>query len=98
MKVICFIDEVKKELGKGTFGKVFGCKDLKHNDSVAIKVVRSIKRYVESAKIESDILHDIYTKQKAKDIDICVKMFSRFHFDGKLNHKHVFSTTALLML
>jgi hypothetical protein len=88
-----FSDEVKRELGKGTFGKVFACKDVKHNDTVAIKVVRSIKRYVESARIESDILHDIYTKQKEKNVDVCVKMFSRFHFDGKYhsnqNHPRV---------
>lgn len=75
-------DVVRKELGKGTFGKVFSCKDKKYNDSVAIKVIRSIKRYVESAKIEADILDDIFTKQKASGTDMCVKMFSQFRLDG----------------
>lgn len=77
-------DEVQKELGTGTFGKVFLCKDQKYNDYVAIKVVRSIKRYVESAKIEADILDDIYAKQKSSGADVCVKMFSQFRFNGKV--------------
>ncbi len=78
------VDVVVKELGKGTFGKVFKCKDLKYNDTVAIKVVRSIPRYIDSAKIESDILDDIHKKQKLADTDVCVKMFSRFRLDGNL--------------
>ena len=38
-----------KELGIGTFGKVLYCNDSKHNDHVAIKVIRKIEKYVESA-------------------------------------------------
>lgn len=37
------LDEVQRELGTGTFGKVFQCNDRKYNQKVAVKVVRSIK-------------------------------------------------------
>lgn len=48
------------ELGIGTFGKVFKCLDLKYKDDVAIKIIRQIPKYVESAEIEREILDDIY--------------------------------------
>jgi hypothetical protein len=37
---------VREEIGLGTFGKVFRCLDKKHNDTVAMKIVRNIKKYV----------------------------------------------------
>jgi dual-specificity kinase len=75
-------DAITKELGKGTFGVVLKCKDLKHNDHVALKIIRSIDRYIDSAKIESDILDDVYDKQNAQGVNLCVKMYSRFRFEG----------------
>lgn len=52
------------EGGKGTFGKVLMCEDRSSQagDSgrlVAIKVVRKIKKYSESARIEAELLADI---------------------------------------
>eukprot|EP01038_Epipyxis_sp_PR26KG_P010722 gene10722-14398_t len=74
---------IVREMGKGTFGKVYKCKDNKYNDHVAIKVVRSVKRYSESAKIEADILDDIYDKQKSyNNTDYCVNLYSKFKFNG----------------
>lgn len=75
--------EVRKEVGMGTFGKVFECADLKYGDNVAVKVIRKIKRYVESAKIEADILDDVFSRQRKYRIDLCVKMFSHFKFEGE---------------
>jgi serine/threonine protein kinase len=72
---------VIKELGTGTFGKVFECNDRKYNDKVAVKVVRSIKRYVESALIEASVLDAVYSRQKKERKDFCVKMFSHFNFN-----------------
>lgn len=71
-------------MGKGTFGKVYQCRDRKHNDVVAVKVVRAIERYIDSARIEGDLLDDIYEQQAAKKQSFCVKMFSRFRLDGSL--------------
>ncbi|RYY89689.1 hypothetical protein EON63_00215 [archaeon] len=70
------------ELGKGTFGKVYKCTDTKHQDTVALKVVRSIKRYIHSAKIEARICDDVYKKQKEAKSSFCVKMFAQFAFRG----------------
>lgn len=71
-----------EEVGKGTFGKVFLCSDAKYNSFVAIKVIRSIERYIESARIEVQILTDVYKNQKEQNLDLCVKLWSRFRFDG----------------
>jgi serine/threonine protein kinase len=52
------------EGGKGTFGKVLMCEDRSSRADepgrlVAIKVVRKIRKYSESARIEADLLADI---------------------------------------
>eukprot|EP01031_Cornospumella_fuschlensis_P025628 gene25628-30950_t len=72
--------EIISELGKGTFGKVYKCLDTKHQDYVALKVVRSIKRYIHSAKIEAKLCDDVYKKQKEAKSSYCVKMFAHFAF------------------
>jgi len=48
--------EVLKHLGDGTFGRALLCNDKLTNKNVAIKVVRAVARYSESAKIEAKIL------------------------------------------
>ena len=73
---------VTKLLGIGTFGKVYQCQDKKHKDVVAIKVVRKIENYLESASIEAKILRDVYDAQKKADCSSFVKMYSRFREDG----------------
>ena len=81
---VCYTqDTITKELGKGTFGSVFKCKDSKHNDHVALKIIRNIPRYIDSAKIESDILDDVFEKQSSTGVDLCVNMYSRFRHEGK---------------
>lgn len=50
---------IDKFLGDGTFGRVLYAQDELENREVAIKVIRDVKRYVENAQIESDILKDI---------------------------------------
>ncbi|EER07566.1 serine-threonine protein kinase, putative [Perkinsus marinus ATCC 50983] len=46
-----------KHLGDGTFGRVIGCADtLYDNQMVAVKVIRDVQRYKESAEIEAEIL------------------------------------------
>ena len=76
-------DRLDKEIGKGTFGKVFQCYDMKRESSLAAKVIRSIKKYIDSAKIEAEILDDVYEQQKQLKVDFCVKMYASFRFDGK---------------
>lgn len=76
------IDRIEKEIGCGTFGKVFDCLDTKHNQNIAIKVVRNIPKYVDSAKIEARILDEIYRHQKRSNTSGCVKLYSHFHYEG----------------
>ena len=40
----------------GTFGQVLECWDREAREMVAIKIVRSIKKYREAAMIEIDVL------------------------------------------
>ena len=68
----------------GTFGKVFECLDRKHQEVVAVKAVRCIQKYVESARIEADVLFDIRDKQRSSGSNYCVKLYSSFKFGGIL--------------
>lgn len=43
-------------------------------------------RYVNSAKIEAQVLNDIYHEQKRQGFDGCVKIYSHFKFNGKWFH------------
>jgi serine/threonine protein kinase len=74
--------EVKSQCGLGTFGKVFLAKDIKRGDTVALKIIRSIKKYINSAKIEANVLSDIFDKQEKEKVHYCVNMYSHFPFDG----------------
>ena len=55
--------------------------DTKHDKDVAIKIVRSIEKYVDSAKIEAKILNDVYDKQKQEKFAPCVKMYQSFYLE-----------------
>ena len=79
------LDEIRRIVGLGTFGKVLECIDSKYGDKVAVKVVRQIPRYVSSAIIEADVLLNVNEKQKKAREDFCVKMFKHFEFDGENN-------------
>lgn len=75
--------KVRAEVGVGTFGRVLECLDLKKDDrKVAIKVVRKIQRYAESAAIEAKILVDVAKRASDRGNDLCVTLFGTFQFDG----------------
>ncbi|KAK4256643.1 hypothetical protein QN277_006342 [Acacia crassicarpa] len=48
--------KILRKIGEGTFGQVLECWDREMRVLVAIKVVRSIKKYREAAKLEVDVL------------------------------------------
>ncbi len=54
--------EVLAHLGDGTFGRALKCKDRRTDEVVAVKIVRAVSRYAESAKIEANILKDLKSK------------------------------------
>ncbi|XP_021293207.1 serine/threonine-protein kinase AFC2-like isoform X2 [Herrania umbratica] len=49
-------DKIYRKVGEGTFGQVLECWDRETKEMVAIKVVRSIKKYREAAMMELDVL------------------------------------------
>ncbi|KAJ7958607.1 Protein kinase [Quillaja saponaria] len=48
--------KIFSKMGEGTFGRVLECWDRQTREYVAIKVVRSIKKYRDAAMIEVDVL------------------------------------------
>ena len=80
-----------REVGVGTFGRVVECLDLKktgrasrkdrQENVVAIKIVRNVKRYYESALIEADIVEDV-NRRGGRGVSHCAKMFDAFTFAG----------------
>ncbi|EED87802.1 predicted protein, partial [Thalassiosira pseudonana CCMP1335] len=75
-------------LGMGTFGRVVQCEDLRRSrgrdrdrefgKTVAIKIVRNVRRYYDSALIEADICERVNREQSRKNKDLCAKMLDRF--------------------
>jgi serine/threonine protein kinase len=87
--------EIVRDLGIGTFGRVVECKDRRRGAAmgisgaastamVAIKVVRDVKRYYESAQIEADILTDVNSRG-GRGRSLCVQMLDRFDI-----HQHYY--------
>lgn len=80
-------------MGLGTFGRVVECTDERQPGTrsggrgdpptkvVAIKMVRSIPKYVESAKIEADILRDV-NRRGGRGTSHCVELLRHFDFQG----------------
>lgn len=54
-----------KHLGDGTFGRVLEVVDRRDNVRYAMKIIRAVPRYVDSAKIEVDIYDDVQKTAKA---------------------------------
>ena len=73
---------VLKRLGVGTFGKVYRCKDAKHSDEVAVKVIRKVDRYKSSAKVEAKILKQLYFMQEDNLWQPNVIMYTHFEHLG----------------
>jgi dual-specificity kinase len=46
-------------MGEGTFGQVLECWDRERKEMVAIKIVRSVKKYSDAAMIEIDVLQKL---------------------------------------
>ncbi|KAJ6803043.1 serine/threonine-protein kinase AFC3 isoform X1 [Iris pallida] len=51
--------KILDKIGEGTFGRVLECWDREAREHVAIKIVRSIRKYRSAAKIEIDVLNQL---------------------------------------
>jgi len=73
--------ELIKDVGTGTFGRVIVCWDRERGCEVAVKMVRRVPRYVESAMIEADILRDV-NKRGSDGVGLVVRLFDDFKWQG----------------
>ena len=48
--------KIVTELGEGTFGKVVKCEDLQKSKTLAIKIIKNVKKYRDAAKLEINVL------------------------------------------
>jgi len=75
--------DLTRLMGDGTFGRVVAANDRKNGDQeVAVKIIRDVKRYLENAKIEADILETIRRKDPDKKSGCCM-MYDTFVHEGK---------------
>jgi len=76
--------EIVKDVGMGTFGRVVECIDRKSKlkrKTVAIKIVRNVRRYYDSALIEADIVDDVNSRG-GRGLSLCAQMLHRFDLNG----------------
>lgn len=78
---VAFVDKFLSVGGIGTFGKVLMATDLSTNRTVAIKVVRRIARYTDSARIEAGLLKDVARADPGRK-SLVVHMSRTFDFKG----------------
>eukprot|EP00802_Teleaulax_amphioxeia_P005253 Tamp_05257.p1 GENE.Tamp_05257~~Tamp_05257.p1 ORF type:complete len:538 (-),score=100.26 Tamp_05257:1413-2891(-) len=71
--------KILKVIGEGTFGKVTQCWDRTEKKYVAIKIIKSIPKYREAAKVEIEILKDIERRDKMRASG-CITMLESFDF------------------
>eukprot|EP00927_Polykrikos_kofoidii_P048205 TRINITY_DN42425_c0_g1_i1.p1 TRINITY_DN42425_c0_g1~~TRINITY_DN42425_c0_g1_i1.p1 ORF type:complete len:579 (-),score=119.96 TRINITY_DN42425_c0_g1_i1:55-1791(-) len=69
-------------MGDGTFGRVVAARDSHTKKEIAIKIIRDVKRYLENAKIEADILKDI-RKADPDGTSGCAIMYETFLHDSR---------------
>jgi hypothetical protein len=77
--------EILGEAGLGTFGRVVECADREAGRRrVALKVVRRIERYTESAAVEAEILRDVNRAAAGGGAGggLCVTLLDTFEFQG----------------
>mmetsp|Transcript_12337 Transcript_12337/g.18952 ORF Transcript_12337/g.18952 Transcript_12337/m.18952 type:complete len:546 (-) Transcript_12337:106-1743(-) len=81
--------KVVRDVGLGTFGRVVECLDLRRsrrsssggrrgeNDFVAIKIVRDVRRYYDSAVIEANIVEEV-NRRGGRGISHCAILHNAF--------------------
>eukprot|EP00928_Gymnodinium_smaydae_P021756 TRINITY_DN18524_c0_g1_i1.p1 TRINITY_DN18524_c0_g1~~TRINITY_DN18524_c0_g1_i1.p1 ORF type:complete len:576 (+),score=111.45 TRINITY_DN18524_c0_g1_i1:58-1728(+) len=68
---------VQRSIGEGSFGRVLQCTDRTTGDTVAVKIVKNLKRYCEHAQAEAEILREI-ARRDPKRQSRCVQLLDRF--------------------
>lgn len=71
--------KILRELGEGTFGKVVECWDRHLGVRVAVKVIRSVPKYRDAAKLEIDVLQHIFANDPHGCYH-CVRLLEYFDY------------------
>ena len=72
---------VRGLLGEGTFGKVLKVDDLLTDKTVALKIIKNVKKYREAAKLEVNVLNKL-GEYDPEDRSLCVRMLDYFDYHG----------------
>jgi len=75
--------KILSELGEGTFGKVVECWDRRERLRVAVKVVRSVAKYRQAARLEIEMLQHVRAEDPSGSAH-CVTLFSWFDYAGHI--------------
>ncbi|KAG9459279.1 hypothetical protein H6P81_003787 [Aristolochia fimbriata] len=67
-----------RKMGEGTFGRVLECWDRKNRETVAIKVVRSMRKYRHAAKYEIEVLQRLAENDRGGRL--CLQMKKWFDY------------------
>ena len=86
--------KVIKFLGDGEFGRVLLCINLENNIEYAAKIIKPIERYIDSAKVESEILSYIQKNDK-NSTSHCMKLIESFAFTKDYNTYYALITEKL---
>ncbi|XP_057434654.1 serine/threonine-protein kinase AFC3 isoform X2 [Lotus japonicus] len=70
--------KILSKMGEGTFGRVLECWDRQTREYVAIKVIRSIRKYRDAAMLEIDVLERLTKKDGASSR--CVQIINWFDY------------------
>ncbi|KAK8478853.1 hypothetical protein V6N13_090426 [Hibiscus sabdariffa] len=70
--------KIYRKVGEGTFGQVLECWDRETKEMVAIKVIRSIKKYREAAMMELEVLR--YLGKHDRNGGRCVQLLNWFDY------------------
>lgn len=71
-------------MSDGTFGRVVEVKNYEDNNYYAMKIIRAVPRYIDSAKTETEIIEKIQEVcEKSKDNNKIVKLYETFYINEK---------------
>ena len=79
---IAYQYEILEVLGSGSFAQVCKCRDHKHKKDVAIKVIKSHRRFHDQGQVELKVL--AYLKKYGRETSVFVNMLDHFIFRGHL--------------
>lgn len=77
--------KILTELGEGTFGKVVKCEDTQKSKTLAIKIIKNVKKYRDAAKLEINVLSKLAKYDPKVDRkDLLCYLFLDIHGAGRV--------------